>query len=445
MDLDRLGTMARWTRSLAVVALLGGAACTDDLTVNDLPHDRDYTTGASGPSVAYGSSGNEFLVAFSGDSTPGASNDSQVFGRRVSAAGALVGSPTPFITAVTEPRSTATAYASAHGNFLVATIDHPVTNVDEVVVQLVDSAGVPIGPDDQHVGGSVARELAVTYGAAADEYLVVWLDGAAQNSGTIQVRRIDAATGLALGAGASIVASPVSANGGVDVAYNATADEYLVVAAAQAPSGYRAVAVRLEGATAAPIGSVFPVGASANTASISPAVAYGAGPDRYLVVWSVDSDEQELGQFLDGSSGAEIGGDFQVTHAALGAYDPALAYDPTQDEFVLVTHIGSATSQGAAEEMAYQRIDATTGANTCGFEVVVSDRNPVTGLPNPVIPSFGQSTDVAVSPASGRFLATWPATTFLAYLPPPPPGGTYIYESDVQADLSSATAPCADL
>lgn len=277
--------MANWARALAAVAILGSAACTDDLTVNDLPHDRDHTTGAGGPSVAYGDAADEFLVAFSGDSTPGASNDSLVFGRRVSAAGALVGSPTPLVTAVTEPGPTATAYASAHGTFLVAAIDHPVTNVDEVVVQLVDSAGLPIGPDDQHVGGSVARDLAVTYGAAADEYLVVWLDGAAQNSGTIQVRRIDAATGAALGAGASIVASPVSANGGVDVAYNATADEYLVVAAAQAPSGYRAVAVRLDGATAAPIGSVFPVGASANTSFISPAVAYGAGPDRYLVVW----------------------------------------------------------------------------------------------------------------------------------------------------------------
>lgn len=112
---------------------------------------------------------------------------------------------------------------------------------------------------------------------------------------------------------------------------------------------------------------------------------------------------------------------------------------------MLVTHIGSATSQGAAEETGYQRIDATTGATACPFDVVVSDRNPVTGLPNAGIPSSGPGTGVAVSPASGRFLATWPAVTFLAYLPPPPPGGTYLYESDVQADLSSATAACADM
>jgi hypothetical protein len=82
-----------------------------------------------------------------------------------------------------------------------------------------------------------------------------------------------------------------------------------------------------------------------------PAVAYNASADEYLVVWNGDDDSGPLvdgafeifGQRLDGSTGAEIGAnDFRISDlgpdgdTAFDALYPALPPNPRADEYLVV-------------------------------------------------------------------------------------------------------------
>lgn len=161
--------------------------------------------------------------------------------------------------------------------------------VDDIYGRWVDASG-PVGPDFQISGpaATTAERPALAYGAAADEFLVVWQDerNAASRGKDIYGRRVDAA---------------------------------------------------------GPIGNDFRIcGAAAKAFDADPAVAYGEAGDRFLVVWE---DERNFGtrladvygRFVAGGGGPD-GPDFRVSGRKATRTDgwPAVAYSPLVDEFLVV-------------------------------------------------------------------------------------------------------------
>ena len=79
-------------------------------------------------------------------------------------------------------------------------------------------------------------------------------------------------------------------------------------------------------------------------------MAYNPTQDEYLVVWSgddntgslVDNENEIFGQRVDGATGAVIGGDFRLSDMGPDGdtnYDaglPTVAYNPTQDDYLVV-------------------------------------------------------------------------------------------------------------
>ena len=81
-----------------------------------------------------------------------------------------------------------------------------------------------------------------------------------------------------------------------------------------------------------------------------PAVAYNSSRNEYLVVWDgdregaprVDDEFEIFGQRIDAATGAEVGATFQVSDmgpagsAAYDGYNPAIAYNATSNEYLVV-------------------------------------------------------------------------------------------------------------
>ena len=136
------------------------------------------------------------------------------------------------------------------------------------------------------------------------------------------------------------------------VAYNATANEYLVTWLADGFAtadefevfGQRVSAAGAELGADFRISNVGTDGDAARTPS-NPAVAYSATANEYLVTWSGDglatNDEDEVFGQRVSAAGAELGTDFRISNvgtdldAARDASDPAVAYNATANEYLV--------------------------------------------------------------------------------------------------------------
>ncbi|MCP4544486.1 MAG: hypothetical protein GY832_45830 [Chloroflexi bacterium] len=165
------------------------------------------------------------------------------------------------------------------------------------------------------------------------------------------------------------------------IAYNSSANEHLIVWAADDESGdlandeFEIYAQRVNAATGAPTGSrlrISNVGSDGDSTldAYDPAVAYNSIDDEYLVVWQADAgvdDEIEIyGQRLD-AGGSPVGtDDFRIStmgtdgDPAFDAFNPSLAYNPTQNEYLVVWHGDNALDN--VIEIYGQRLNAATGA-----------------------------------------------------------------------------------
>lgn len=89
-------------------------------------------------------------------------------------------------------------------------------------------------------------------------------------------------------------------------------------------------------------GSLLTVSRNAtNSAPRAVDVAYGAGSDRYLVVWNDQfaatlSDWDIWGQWIDGSSGRPVGVPFAIDASGHTSTEAAVAYAPSSDRFAVV-------------------------------------------------------------------------------------------------------------
>ena len=196
-----------------------------------------------------------------------------------------------------------------------------------------------------------------------------------------------------------------------DVAFNATANEYLAVwddnREETTEEEFEVWGQRL-GASGNQVGSDFPISdvGDEDGEGFDAVVAHNPEDDEYLVVWSADAlatdGEFEIwGQRLDGD-GSKLGGNFRISNvgadtvATAEVSDPDVAYSPAANTY-LVAWQGENAGENDFE--IYGQMVSSAGAEV-GSDFPISNvgAGSVRGAFTPA---------VAFNPASGEFLVVW--------------------------------------
>ena len=205
------------------------------------------------------------------------------------------------------------------------------------------------------------------------------------------------------------------------VAYNPIADQHLVVWSGSDTSESEIFARLLDGA-GTPLGTQFRISdmgppATAGFEAVEPAVAYNARRNEYLVVWRGDDS---AGPLVDGefeifaqrltATGDEVGAnDRRISDmgpngdTAFSAQDPAVAYNPISDQY-LVAWEGDDDAGPLVEgedEIFVQRLSATgapVGANDRRVSDMGPNGDPAYSADNPV---------VAHNSRTNQYLVAW--------------------------------------
>jgi hypothetical protein len=367
-----------------------GGEIGSDFRISDMGPPDDNAFFGRSPAVAFNSVNKEYLVVWAGDddTAPLVENEFEIFGQRVDAAtGAEVGANDFRLSdmgtdglkdfAAFDP---AVAYNATNNEYLVVWSGDDTTNDEtEIFGQRVDAAtGVEIGANDFRISnmgpdGDANFDAilpAVAWNSTNNEYLVVWHGDDDTGELVDQEREIFgqrlSATGAELGTDFRL--SDMGPDGNTSfnarspaVAYNSASNEYLVVWSGDDDTvplvdnetevfGQRVSATGVEiGVNDFRVSETGPDG-NASFEAFSPAVAYSAVANEYLVVWAgdddtgllVDGEFEIFGQRLD-AAGVEIGtNDFRLSDMGpdgdtdFEAGLPAAAFNSVNNEYVVV-------------------------------------------------------------------------------------------------------------
>jgi hypothetical protein len=406
-------------------ALLGGRIQVSLQGANGDPFSTAHT-----PSVAYNPTEQEYLVVWRGE--VGATEEFEIWGRRLSASGERLGGSDDLRVSDMGPDGDAdydafrpsVAYNSAAGEYLVVwegddnteyTPGVPLADEEfEIFGQRLSGAGVEEGGDFRvseqgadGVAATAARDPSVAYSLAANEYLVAWSgeDGFSDED-EIWAQRLST-TGGEVG-GSDFRVSDMGPDGNAN--YNAS----------------------------------------------RPSVAANPATGDYLVVWDGDDD---TGTLVDGeleifsqrltATGAQTGAnDFRVSETGPdGGQNAAIAASvaATANEYVVVWRGDDVL---AADDIYGQRLPAT-GVDSVEDDVRIShgtDRNFFYQARNP---------SVGANPAANEYLAVWSCTDGTPPLAPgefeifgqrlgdPPPAGGGATPGGGGADGGGGASPPA--
>lgn len=311
----RSGPWCRLMMTCLMNALIAGQSATaaevgpNDFKISAAPGAASYFR----PAVAHNATDGEYLVVYPkldmNPTIPSADWDQEIFGHFVNADGTLQGSEfqisnMPVARCWAEYPSV--AWDSVNNRYLVVWEGERIYDEDEIFGRLYDNDGA-----------DVMGQFRIS------------------TNGTDGATNFDAV-------------SP-------DVAFSATSQQYLVVWKADATAGEEEVYQRrvsssgtLVDAADVRISTVGPDGSGTYDAHF-PRVAWSSGQNEFLVVWvadEVNNDFEVFAQFIDGASGAQIGGDdLQLTSLGDGSADydanrnqgqVAIAHNAVDDEFLIV-------------------------------------------------------------------------------------------------------------
>ncbi|MBN2148996.1 MAG: hypothetical protein JW726_16545 [Anaerolineales bacterium] len=437
---------------------------TNDFRLSDMGPDGDPDYAANDPALAYNSTGSQYLVIWEGDDNtpPLVDKEYEIHGQRVDGAtGAELGADQRLSHVRSDEETTykawfepAVAYNSANNEYLVVwggSDNAPplMTPEMEIYCQRVDAAsGAEVGANDFRISGMGpdgdqeygAGSPAVAYNSADNEYLVVWygvddLAGMALNETEIYGQRLDAATGVEVGANDFLISS-MGPLGDADyiawrpgVAYNSIDNQYLVIWEGEdntpplVEDEFEIFGQLLyaDGGRLGPDGfRLSDMGPDGDTSYVAryPAVAYNSVEGEYLVVWHGDDDtgtlvkgEDEIyGQRIEASTGVQIGTDLRLSdtgpdgNADYDAHLPAVAYNSNANEYLVTWHGDDNTPPLADEEFEVygQRLDGATGAeigvNDFRLSDMGSDGDAAYG---------GVCTSVAYNSPVNEYLVVW--------------------------------------
>lgn len=366
----------------------------NDVRISDMGPDGDAAYDGLNPAVAYNSLDNNYLVVWEGDDTPGdlVEGEMEIFGQIVSASGSQVG------------------YSDVRISFT--------------------------GPDGNTA--YAARNPAVAFNTVYDQYLVVWEadnpeSGLADNEFEIWGQVVDPLLFPLWGGNFRISSMGPDGNASFDagrpaVAYNPTPDEYLVVwdgdddAGALVDDELEIWAQRVY-STALLVGSALRVSdmggsGDANYDALMPDIAFNTTDHQYVVVWQGDDDapgmvddefeiyaqrmdQNGVGLGTNDARVSDVGGDGD---AAFGAFNPAIAYNSVDNEY-LVVWMGDDNVGGLVDnemEIFSQRTTATlVGLGSNDFRL--SDAGGIGDATYRV--TWGP--DLAYNPRNNEYMVTW--------------------------------------
>lgn len=347
---------------------------TNDFRISDMGPDGNASFGVSSPAVAYNSQSHEYLVTWSGDDQ--SLNAVEIRGQRIDAdTGQEIGTNDFQISQVR---------ANIDPEFRAFTSD-------------------------------------VVYNPNADEYMVVWaaydLLSPDPTPGGIYGQRLDASTGAAIGTDDFRIDQPITTSGYLatlpSIAYNSTADEYLVVWESDITGDddeFSTVGQRLTNA-----GEL--VGESLTITTMMPYgldAAYHAEENEFLVVWAGNDDTKGLeifAQRLDAATGAEVGDDdFRISDMGFDldlnfvVSDPAIIYNDTTQEF-LVVWSGGLDDSDINYEIYGQRLSAS-GEELGDDDFLISTTGSESARYTANEPA------IVYNPMDQEYLVTWAVDTF---------------------------------
>lgn len=190
----------------------------------------------------------------------------------------------------------------------------------------------------------------------------------------------------------ALVSDPRAEQGALDLAYNAGADEYLVVwdgyDTGGASADLQGQRVKADGTL---VGDLIAISQAAGDQH-TPAVTYNAGADEYLVAWSDyrdDVDGDVYGQRV-GGDGSLRGDNFPIGATEALQDSPDVAYNPAADVYLAVWR-----DRRGEEIYVYGQVISATGT-LAGANFAVYDGSGDNYQPR-----------VAYSEPSGEFLVVW--------------------------------------
>jgi hypothetical protein len=316
-----------WGRRLSATGeRLGGS---DDLRISDMGNDGNVAYMAAAPSVAADPLTGDYLVVWWGDDNtpPLVNNEYEIFGQRLSAAGAEKGGNDFRISeqgadgnTLSEAFLPSVAYNQKTGQYLVAwegDIGTGTTDEFEIWAQRLDAAGAEIGGGDFQISdmgpdGEArydAFDAAVAAAPTTGDYLLVWRGDdntppLVDDEYEIFGQRL---TSAGAAAGGDFRISEQGADGNADsevalprVAYDAVAGEYLVawVGEIGTSNSFEIWAQRLNATGLEVGGSDFQVSNMGPEGDVfynadAPSVAASSASGEFLVAWSGDHETND--------------------------------------------------------------------------------------------------------------------------------------------------------
>ena len=242
--------------------------------------------------IAYSSSANEFLVAWT-EYSPGPN----VVAQRVSSAGSKAGSEIPIAVSTLWEGFPSLAYNSSQHEYMVVYYFETGSGTNNVGAQRVQpGSGSLIGGRNTIASSSFDQYPEVAYNTSTNQYFcVTW--GFSGNGWMLRGRRFDASGALV---GSSSL--PIAANGGgngIGVGYNPVTATYLAVYQSQTNDEVWGIEVDGNGVPT----PQFQATASGTTLANQPQAAGGAANGRWLVVAS-EAFKRVMAQLVEHTTGS---------------------------------------------------------------------------------------------------------------------------------------------
>jgi hypothetical protein len=188
------------------------------------------------------------------------------------------------------------------------------------------------------------------------------------------------------------------------VAYNSTANEYLVVWEDDRNVSTRGAEIygqRFSASGARLGGNIRISGFTATSHEFNPFVTYNSVANQYLVVWQDKRNYSTRGDDIYGqrisSFGARLGKNFRISDYAATSddHDPAVAYNPTTNQYLVVWHD--------------YRNDSTRGIDIYGQRVSASGAHLGSKIRISGSTAKGDETDpfVAYNSVTNQYLVVW--------------------------------------
>lgn len=293
------------------------------------------------PAVAYGATGDDYLVVWHAWEYAGEYN---IYGRLVGGAGALAATTIDISRADDDQVWPAVAYAAGSDQYWVVWQDWA-GSVARIYARRLDAAGAPLGPAFRVNDDSPNQASAPRVACGAGGCAVVWMS---YSGATPRVfgRPFDAA-GNPLAPSAQI--SPAGAFGSdPDLAYDNANQHYLVVWAESTDGSAWDCKGRIVGATLTPVGDWITVDATTGD-QYYPRVAYSAAGGRYAVVWQDSRSAvrwEVWGQFVS-SAGVVPGGSRLIgTDSSYYVTEPAIAALHGAEAYMVAVRVGEIYIRG---------------------------------------------------------------------------------------------------